>query len=79
MWSDKHRETPVDIFVSEPFDFGVEYKAALVEHLSPRLPVRFVSLKALIKLKARANRPEDRIDIKHLTMMLKPERAKRRT
>ena len=77
MWSDKHRETPVDIFVTEPFDFDTEHKTALVEHLSPKLPVRFVSLKTLIKLKIKANRPEDRIDIEHLKRMLKPERAKR--
>ncbi len=70
MWSDKHRETPVDIFVTEPFDFAAEYKTALVEHLSPKVPVRFVSLKTLIKLKRKANRSEDRIDIKHLKRML---------
>jgi predicted nucleotidyltransferase len=75
MWSDQHRETPVDIFVTEPFDFEVEHKAALVEPLSPGLPVRFVSLKALIKLKTKANRAEDRIDIKNLKAILK--RAKR--
>jgi predicted nucleotidyltransferase len=46
-----------------------------VEPLSPGLPVRFVSLKALIKLKTKANRAEDRIDIKNLKAILK--RAKR--
>ncbi|MGA3285743.1 MAG: hypothetical protein ABSD57_14960 [Verrucomicrobiota bacterium] len=71
MWSDKHRETPVDIFVTEPFDFDAEYKAALVENLSPKLPVRFVSIETLIKLKAKANRVEDRIDIKNLRAILK--------
>jgi predicted nucleotidyltransferase len=71
MWSDKHRETPVDIFVNEPFDFEVEYRDALVEPLSAKLPVRFVSIEALIKLKAKANRAEDRIDIKHLKAILK--------
>ena len=72
MWSDQHRDTPVDIFVTEPFDFDVEYKAALVEPLSPGLPVRFISLKTLIKLKIKANRAEDRIDIKNLKAILKP-------
>jgi hypothetical protein len=51
MWSDKHRETPVDIFVTEPFDFDAEYKIALVENLPPKNPVRFVSIRTLIKLK----------------------------
>jgi hypothetical protein len=77
MWSDRHRETPVDIFASEPFDFAAEYKAALVDRLSPKLPVRFASLKALIKLKAKANRPEDRIDIANLKAILKLKREQR--
>jgi hypothetical protein len=44
MWSDKHCETPVDIFVNKTFDFATEYKTALVESLSPGAPVRFGSL-----------------------------------
>jgi predicted nucleotidyltransferase len=71
MWSDNHRETPVDIFVTEPFDFDAEYKAVLVEHLSPKLPVRFVSVKTLIKLKTKAGRAEDEVDIKNLKAILK--------
>jgi hypothetical protein len=77
MWSDKHRETPVDIFVTEPFDFTKEEAAALVENLSPKLPVRFVSIRTLIKLKTKANRAEDRIDIKNLRAILKLKHAKR--
>jgi hypothetical protein len=75
MWSDQHRETPVDIFVTEPFDFATEEAASLVEPLSPKLPVRFVSIRTLIKLKTKANRAEDRIDIKNLKAILK--RSKR--
>jgi len=77
MWSDKHRETPVDIFVTEPFDFDLEYKTALIESLSPQLPVRFVSIETLIKLKTKAGRPEDEIDIKNLKAILKLRRTKR--
>jgi hypothetical protein len=77
MWSDKHRETPVDIFATEPFDFDVEYKTALVEPLSPKLPVRFVSIETLIKLKTKAGRMEDEIDIKNLKEILKLKRTKR--
>lgn len=79
LWSDKHRETPVDIFVTEPFDFDAEHKAALAERLSPKLLVTFVSLETLIKLKTKANRPEDKIDIQHLKTILKLKREKRRT
>lgn len=76
MWSDKHRETPVDIFVTEPFDFDTEYKTALIGHLSPKITVKFVSIKTLIKLKAKADRAEDRIDIKNLKAILKSKRRK---
>jgi hypothetical protein len=75
-WSDKHRETPVDIFVTEPFDFDAEYKIALLENLSPKSPVRFVSIGTLIKLKTKANRAEDKIDIKNLKAILNLKRAK---
>jgi hypothetical protein len=71
MWSDRHPETPVDIFVTEPFDYDAEDKVALVEHLSPKIPVRFVSIGTLIKLKTKANRAEDRIDIINLKAILK--------
>jgi hypothetical protein len=76
MWSDQHRETPVDIFATEPFDFDVEYKAALIGRLSPKITVKFVSIKTLIKLKAKANRAEDRIDIKNLRAILKSKRGR---
>ena len=29
-WSEQHRDTPVDLFVTEPFDFEAEYGRALV-------------------------------------------------
>src|SRR5216117_842124 len=32
-WSDQHRETPVDVFVTEPFPFDDEYRIALVKPL----------------------------------------------
>jgi hypothetical protein len=74
-WSDQHRETPVDIFVTEPFDFDAEYKIALREKLSPKSPVRFVSIGTLIKLKTKANRAEDKIDIKNLKAILNLKRT----
>ena len=30
-WSDAHRETPVDMFVQEPFDFEDEYRRSLAK------------------------------------------------
>lgn len=69
-WSDDHLETPIDVFVSEPFPFDEEYNRALVKPL-PGIPnVRFVSIQTLIAMKTLADRPQDRIDIEHLRMKL---------
>ena len=70
-WSDAHRETPVDMFVTEPFDFENEYGKALVKPLG-RIEVRFVSIQTLIRMKEAANRAQDRIDIEYLRMRLAP-------
>jgi len=65
-WSDAHPETSVDVFVNEPFDFDVEYDAALISPLSSNLEIRFVSLTTLIRMKHEANRPQDQVDIAEL-------------
>lgn len=64
-WCDAHRETPVDVFVTEPFDFDGEYARALVKPLGS-IAVRFVSIPTLIRMKEIAGRPQDRIDIEYL-------------
>jgi len=69
-WSDAHRETPIDVFVAEPFDFDAEYEAALRKSLFGRLEVRVASITTLIGMKESAGRPEDKIDVEHLRMML---------
>ncbi|MBL8529714.1 MAG: hypothetical protein JNL68_18690 [Burkholderiales bacterium] len=73
-WSDEHRETPIDLFVREPFPFDEEYPQALVKPLRGSIPVRFVSVPTLIRMKEAAGRPQDRIDIEHLRMMLEDGR-----
>ena len=75
LWSDKHRRTPVDVFVYEPFDFAGEMSRAL------RLPVwggetaPIVSYKTLLKLKRSAGRLQDLADIEKLRK-LDPHRKK---
>ena len=49
-------------------DFGQEYDRALVKPLREGLPVRFVSIPTLIRMKELAGRPQDLIDIEHLHM-----------
>ena len=70
LWSDAHPETPIDIFVTEPFDFDTEYAHAMVKPLRDDLPVRFVSIPTLIRMKELVNRPQDQIDIEHLRMRM---------
>jgi hypothetical protein len=64
--SDAHRLTPVDVFVTEPFDFEREYGAALVREVSRGVPVRIVRLPTLLRLKEEAGRPLDIADIAEL-------------
>jgi hypothetical protein len=72
-WSDNHRETSVDVFVTEPFDFEAEYQSALVKELSRGLDVRFVSLPTLIRMKEEVARPEDLLDVQHLKILLEQQ------
>jgi len=69
-WSDQHRETSIDVFVSEPFDFETEYENSLVKPLGTA-NVHFVSIPTLISMKAIANRPQDLLDIEQLELIIK--------
>ena len=73
--SDRHRETPVNVFVTEPFDFDSEYDAAPKQELAPGLFARFVSIPTLVAMKEVASRPIDEDDIRHLRWIM--EEAKR--
>lgn len=70
LWSDRHRETSIDIFVQEPFPFTEEYAKALIKPLYGTVEVRFVSIPTLIRMKEAAGREQDRIDIEHLRILL---------
>jgi len=65
-WSDAHRETSVDVFVTVPFAFDEEYARALVTPLNGNLSIRFISLPTLIRMKEQAGRPQDRADVEQL-------------
>jgi hypothetical protein len=64
--SGKHHGIPIDIFVTEPFDFDRAYKGALRGEVQPGMEARFVSIPALIRMEELANRPKDIDDIEHL-------------
>jgi hypothetical protein len=67
--SDRHKETRIDIFVSEPFDFEEEYRNALIGRLAPGLTIRVVCLDTLIRMKEQSGRPKDQEDIRQLRML----------
>jgi len=64
--SENHRETTVDLFVTEPFDYATEYQAALVAEVAPGVEMRFVRLQALIEMKEASGRPLDLDDARQL-------------
>jgi len=68
-WSDRHPETPVDVFIDEPFDFDREHAAAAVRESLPGLPVHIVSLETLLALKRTAGRPQDLADLDELNLL----------
>jgi len=60
--SDLHRETPIDLFVTVPFDFEEEYGSALIVEIAPGQDVRVVRLGTLLRLKDLTGRPQDVAD-----------------
>jgi predicted nucleotidyltransferase len=71
LFSDKHQETPIDIFVKEPFNFEKCYQNALKEELSKGNTFRYVDIPTLIAMKKKAGRDKDKDDIKHLKIIEK--------
>ena len=64
--SERHPETPVDVFMREPFDFASEHATARVAEIAPSVPVRIVRLATLLQMKEGAGRPQDLADVAEL-------------
>lgn len=67
--SDQHPQAPIDVFVTEPFNFETEWTLCLEGAIATDLAVRFVSLTTLIAMKTIANRAKDQDDIEHLQIL----------
>lgn len=67
--SDRHPETQIDLFVSEPFDFDHEYEHAMVGEILPDMKARFLRLEALLEMKKAAGRPKDMEDVRQLQLI----------
>ncbi|CAN5163853.1 hypothetical protein BH20VER2_BH20VER2_18150 [soil metagenome] len=77
--SDAHRETPLDVFVIEPFNFDEEYaraysSAVKAPGMEPTL-ARYVTVTTLIQMKEAVARPQDLEDVRHLRW-IEEERSK---
>ena len=68
--SNLHPETTLEIFVTEPFDFNLEYQQANLVQLDQNLNVRIISIQTLIQMKEKAGRDRDKDDILHLSWIL---------
>ncbi len=64
--SEKHRQTRVDVFVRQPFDFERAYADKFRGEIVPDVNADFVSFDDLMKLKTKAGRPKDLQDIYYL-------------
>lgn len=67
--SDRFRFEPLDIFVTEPFDFDAEYGRAVWKQINPDVSVPIVSVKQLLDMKRAAARPQDLADIAELSIL----------
>lgn len=66
LWHERHHGMTVDVFVKEPFDFGLEYERAIADELIPGLTVRYPALDTLIQMKLGAGRDKDLQDVEAL-------------
>lgn len=67
--SPRHPQAPIDLFVTEPFDFHTEFESALLAEIAPDLSARFVRLDTLIEMKRHVGRARDVDDVEHLEII----------
>ena len=67
--SPDHKETDVDLFVEDTFDFENVYARAWREEIAPGIVITVVPRTELIEMKRRAGRAIDRADLEALEMI----------
>lgn len=70
MRGDRHRETPLDICVEEPFDFDHEFDRAMIGEIGSGLEARLVCPETLIRMKEAAGCAKDLEDARQLRLRL---------
>ena len=72
LYSEAHRTTPVDLFVTEPFAFDEAYGTSIEASLEG-IPFRYADLQTLIRMKEEAGRPLDLDDVRQLRLLVDEE------
>lgn len=62
-------DVPVDLFITEPFNFEQVFPQALLVEVASGIEVPFVPYETLLKMKAEAGRPKDLEDIRILRQL----------
>jgi predicted nucleotidyltransferase len=68
LYSDRYGATPIDLFVTEPFDFEPTYAAAEEADIEGAA-FRYVDLETLIRMKEESGRPVDLEDARQLRLI----------
>ena len=66
LYSEAHRETTIDVFVSDPLGFNDAYGRVVEQKLTDQLSVPVCGYEDLVKLKRLASRPKDLADLEQL-------------
>jgi hypothetical protein len=66
LYSEGHRETTIDVFVSDPLGFDAAYDRAVFHKLTDKLNVPICGYQDLVELKLLASRPKDLDDLDRL-------------
>ncbi len=66
LFSDAHRETAIDVFVTEPIAFDEAFSRVHAYPLTDNLNVPVCSYEDLVELKLQASRPKDLLDLDQL-------------
>jgi len=69
LYSPRHPATEVDVFVELPLDFERAYQFAARMEVAPGVSATFIGFDDLLRLKERAGRPQDRLDVEKLTAL----------
>jgi hypothetical protein len=66
LYSPQHALTEIDLFVEPPLDFETAYRDAVRKEVAPGVAATFIGIQDLRRLKQRAGRPQDLLDLEKL-------------